>query len=159
MKAYSNPNLLHLQALFIDNSDSHAKPGAHIRVAHHPLLELPVAPFVLERANVDLKKIGRLTLREEAVFYDQNGQQRIPPFSIGRDDVITIKLPTGTDILPLWAEIVMDPGGNITPSADAYLRSTGQEDVFLGTRIGMPLAFSGTGILRMVLLRTMRVFR
>ena len=151
MKTYQNPNLLHLQALFIDNSDSHARQGAHVRVAHHPLLELPVAPFVLERADIDEKLLPKLQLRNEALFIDQNGRRRLPPFSMARGDVITIKLPTGRDILPLWAQIVMDPSSRVMPTAIAYLRSTGQEDVLLGARHDIPLAFTGTGIVRMVL--------
>jgi len=151
MEGYSHPGLLHVQALFVDGTDSHAQHGAHVRLTQHPLLGLPVTPFVLERADITEKSIDRLIFRREALFRDQNGRVRIPPFTLSSRDEITINLPTGPDMLAIWAQIDMDPSGDIKPEADAYLRSVGQPDVPLGTRSGMPLAFSGSGIVRMVL--------
>jgi hypothetical protein len=151
MEGYSNPGLLHVQALFIDGTDSHAQLGAHVRLAQHPLLGLPVTPFVLERADITEKNFEKLKFRHEALFRDQSGNVRIPPFTIGPQDEITINLPTGPDMLAIWAQIDVAPSGTFTPEARAYLRSVGQPDVPLGTRTGMPLAFSASGIVRIVL--------
>ena len=151
MSAYSNPSLLHLQSLFVNNQDSHANEGAHVRVAHNPLLTLPVAPFILERADVDTRTFQDLKFREDALFRDQQGNTRIPPFRINKGDEITIHVPSGANNLAIWAEVLMDPSGDSKPQANAYLRSVGQEDVLLGRRDNMRLAFAGTGINRIVL--------
>ena len=140
MPAYNNPSLLHLQSLFVDDTDSHAIMGAHVRVAHNPMLTLPVAPFILERADVTLKTLQRLKFREDAFFRDQNGNTRIPPFTMRKEDEITILVPTGANNLAIWAEVIMDPLNDNKPNAKAYLRSVGQEDVLLGRRNDMRLA-------------------
>mgnify|MGYP001627776972 CR=1 FL=1 len=151
MDTYNNSGLLHLSALFIDGSDSHARAGAHLKIAQHPLLGLPVTPFVIERADVTDKDMARLNFRDAALFRDQNGVVRVPPFSIAQGEEITINLPTSPNIQAIWAEIIMDPAGDNEPRARAYLRSVAGEDAYLGQRSGMPLAFTGAGIVRLVL--------
>ena len=64
----SNPALLNLHTLVVNNSDSHAQPGTHACVSHHPWLGLPAMPFVLERATVHLKEIENVELRTDASF-------------------------------------------------------------------------------------------
>ncbi|MEP2234722.1 MAG: hypothetical protein ABJM58_03695 [Alteripontixanthobacter sp.] len=151
MDAYIDPTLLNLQSLFIDNSDPHAQHGAHVRVNHHPLLSLPVAPFILERADITAKNFGDLVLRNEALFTDQNNTMRKPPFAIGPRDEITVTLPTGPGINAVWAQIDIDPSGDHRPTGQAYGRSVASEDVFIGERRAMPISFSGNGIVRIVL--------
>lgn len=46
------PTLLNLAALPGLTSEPHIQPGNHLRVAHNPVLGLPVAPFVLQRARL-----------------------------------------------------------------------------------------------------------
>jgi len=112
MSDYSNPSLLHLQSLFIGTNDSHAQAGAHIRAMHHPLLTLPVAPFILERAHFTEQSFANLNTRNNAVFHDQNGNVRIPPFRMDLTDEITISVPSGSSNLAIWADVIMDPNGD-----------------------------------------------
>lgn len=114
MDNFANPGLLNLQALYVDPTESHAKAGAHIRVAHHPVLALPVMPFVLEKADVNVTEFERLQFREDAVWH-MNGQQIFPPFSNSDGDVATVTMPTGAGSMAIWAEIVADPGSNQVP--------------------------------------------
>lgn len=151
MDSFSHPGLLHLQALYIDHTDTHARHGAHVRVAHHPWLGLPVAPFVLERADVDRDSINRLFFRQEALFTDQTGAVRTPPFAMLPGDEITAHIPTGAGELAIWAEVQLDPLGNMPVTSSAFIRSVGAPDTLLGRRDAMPVAFAGTGIVRIVL--------
>lgn len=114
MENFANPGLLNLQALYVDPSESHAQPGAHIRVTNHPVLGLPVMPFVLEKAEVNITEFERLQFREDAVWY-MNGRQVIPPFSMTDGDHVTVTMPTGAGNMAIWAEILADPGSNPVP--------------------------------------------
>lgn len=114
MNNFANPGLLNLQALYVDPSDSHAKPGAHVRVAHHPVLALPLMPFVLEKAVVNVKIFERLLFREDAVWH-MNEQQVFPPFSMSDGDEVTVTMPTGAGSMAIWAQVLADPGSNPVP--------------------------------------------
>jgi hypothetical protein len=105
----SNPALINLHALYVNNTDSHAQKGSHVRVANHPILGLPRMPFVLERADVQDKEISRLHLREDAVFL-LNGGVVTPPFSMVDSDELVVRLPSGPANYPIWAELIADPG-------------------------------------------------
>ena len=114
MDNFANPGLLNLQALYVDPAESHAKPGAHVRLAHHPVLALPVMPFVLEKAEVNVTEFERLQFREDAVWH-LNSQQVFPPFSMSDGDVATVTMPTGAGSMAIWAQIVADPSSNQVP--------------------------------------------
>jgi hypothetical protein len=109
----SNPALINLHALYVDHTDSHAQKGSHVRVANHPILGLPRMPFVLERAFVQERAIGRLHLREDAVFL-LNGSVVTPPFSLSGGDELVVRLPSGPANYPIWAELIADPGSGTT---------------------------------------------
>lgn len=151
-----NPALVNLQALFVDNSDSHARRGAHIRVNHHPVFGLPMMPFILQRADVSLPEMGRLKLRETAIFRDQTGQQRGLPFSIDKGDEITVTLPLTAGELALWAELIIDPGSPLPGqtsaiTVEAHVRSATQGTAHLGSRSDGPFAFTASGLVRFVI--------
>ncbi len=114
MSDFHNPSLINLQALFVDNNDSHAQHGVHVRVSHHPLLGLPVMPFVLQRADVDWKLFERLEFRTDAEFRNQDDVVLTPPFTIKDGDIITVTLPGGTGNVPIWAELNADPSSRPT---------------------------------------------
>jgi hypothetical protein len=145
------PGLLHLHALHVGPTDTHAQHGTHLRVAHHPLLGLPAAPFILERADVSEREFAKLKFREDALFRDQAGNQRFAPFTIGSGDEITVILPSGTGTVPIWVQVDFDPSGGSQPQARAYMRSIGGPDALLGKRTGMPIAFCAPGITKIVL--------
>jgi len=191
MTEIANPGLLNLQALWIDGSESHPRRGAHVRVAHHPLLGLPAMPFVLERFTVTKDRLERLSFRTDAVWRDKAGNPLTPPFSMNHGDEVTVTLPTGAGITALWAEIIADPGSPPTPDrpvrpvrpirppiirdpilrdpvivrpvptpipralatamqVEAFQRSATGPATSLGTRSDLPFAFSGPGIVRLV---------
>ena len=116
MTEIANPGLFNLQALAIGPGDSHARPGPHIRVAHHPRLGLPTMPFVLERADIGPGQFERLAFRTDAVWRDSSGKRLEPPFSMKEGDEITVTLPTDGGATALWAEIIADPGSPPEPS-------------------------------------------
>jgi len=113
MPRFSNPSLLNVQALFIDNSDSHAQHGAHVRVSHHPLLGLPTMPFVLQRADIDQRNFKRLPKRRDAFYHNQHNEPLIPPFRINLGDEITVTIPPGNTAI--WAELIADPSSLSRP--------------------------------------------
>ena len=123
MPRFSNPSLLNVQALFIDNSDSHAQNGAHIRVSHNPLLGLPSMPFILQRADISQQNFKRLPKRTDVVSYhNQYNEELVPPFSINLGDEITVTLPSGPTNMAIWAELIADPSS--TPSRPRGRRSS-----------------------------------
>ena len=95
------PILLNLAGMPGHAGDPHLRPGNHLRVAHHPLLGLPVGPMVLQRATLDRLPEG-FAPRHDAVFLDPDDQvltqQDNPPVN-------------GTYPTTLWlpGEIVADP--------------------------------------------------
>lgn len=110
----SNPTLINLHALYVNDTDSHAQKGSHVRVANHPILGLPTLPFVLERADVQEKSIGRLNSRNDAVFR-LNGSVVTPPFSMSDGDELVVRLPAGPANFPIWTELIADPSSSGTP--------------------------------------------
>ena len=149
MAVLVTPGLMNLQAQFIAPGDSHAKFGTHLRIGHHPLMGLPTLPFVIDRLDLPERGLkAQPVMREDAVFLNAAGQVLTPPFQLQPGEEITIRLPTGANILPLWAEILVDPG-ELAPRAQAWLRSVGHEDALLGSRSAPPYAFAGTGLVRL----------
>lgn len=110
----SNPALINLHALYVDASDSHARKGGHVRVAHNPLLGLSSMPFILERAFVSSERIARLQLREDAVFL-RGDTVVTPPFTISEGEEVTVRLPSQPGDYPIWVELMADPGALTTP--------------------------------------------
>ncbi|MCF3974660.1 hypothetical protein [Paracoccus salsus] len=165
MTEIANPGLLNLQALHVDGSESHPREGVHVRVAHHPLLGMPTMPFVLERFGVTRDRFERLSFRTDAIWRDKAGNPLAPPFAMDHGDEVTVTLPTGTGIAALWAEIIADPGAPKKPDrpiptprafatamqVEAFQRSATGSATSLGTRSEPPFAFSGPGIVRLVI--------
>jgi len=112
MPRFSNPSLLNVQALFIDNSDSHAQHGAHVRISHNPILGLPTMPFVLQRADIDQRNFKKLPKRTDAIYRNQHGDELIPPFSISSSDEITVTIPPGLTNTAIWAELIARPSSS-----------------------------------------------
>ena len=112
MSRFSNPSLLNVQALFIDNTDSHAQHGVHVRISHNPLLGLPSMPFILQRADISQQDFKRLPKRRDAFYHNQHGDELIPPFRINLGDEITVTLPNGPTNMAIWAELMADPSSS-----------------------------------------------
>ncbi|ASJ73309.1 hypothetical protein [Granulosicoccus antarcticus] len=155
MTEFANPGLLNLQALYVDKSDSHAREGVHVRVAHHPLLGLPAAPFVLERADVRDRDFKQLNHRTDAVWRSKAGNILQPPFSMSQGDEVVVTLPSVPTVTALWAEIIADPGSPLTfrtaMQVKAFVRSANDGLSALGSRSEPPFAFSAPGLVSFVI--------
>ena len=63
-----SPTLFNAHALPADPADTHLQPGIHLRVDAHPLLGLPVAPYIVWRAV--LRDGRQVKLRDDVVFVE-----------------------------------------------------------------------------------------
>lgn len=104
MADFVTPYLFNAHALPVDLQDSHAQPGNHLRVNHHPLLGLPVAPFIVERAS--LYNLKQLNVRTDARFYDEFERELIPPFDVTADNPVTARITLRPGEVCLWAQVV-----------------------------------------------------
>ena len=93
MQPFANPFLFNAHALPVDGNEPHAQVGNHLRVNTHPGLGLPVAPFIVRRAQIDNLKL--LNTRSDALFFDKNDAPLTPPFNVTPDN-------------PAYARIVLD---------------------------------------------------
>lgn len=103
MQSFTNPTLFNAHALPVDNNEPHAQVGNHLRVNTHPLLGLPVAPFVVHRAVIDNTKV--LNVRTESVFTDENGRVLIPPFDVTPGNPVTARIVLSAGEVCLWAQV------------------------------------------------------
>lgn len=92
-----------LQAQAIDAAgDPHLVPGIHLRLLPSPRLGLPVAPFVIYRANLGpLGKQGKVQSR--LTWIDSKGSKLTPPFKITPDNPVTGWLPE--DVRCCWIQV------------------------------------------------------
>ena len=104
-----SPTLFNAQALPADPNDPHLQPGIHLRVSSHPLLGLPVAPFVVWRALA--KGPDRTKPRSDAVFVDSRGALLEPPFNLAPDNPVIAYLALQPGEVCLWAQVRADPVG------------------------------------------------
>ncbi len=102
-----SPTLFNAQALPADPADTHLQPGIHLRVSAHPLLGLPVTPFVVYRAVAALNR--DMKLRTDAVFVDGAGAVLTPPFTLAPGNPVTAYLALHPGDVCLWAQLIADP--------------------------------------------------
>ncbi|MEL6425547.1 MAG: hypothetical protein AAFQ33_08845, partial [Pseudomonadota bacterium] len=93
MNRFSNPILINAHALPTDIDEPHAQAGNHLRVATHPELGLPVAPFIVHRAIAESRK--GLNTRQTATFLDKNDQVVSLPFTVTPDNPLRIEIVRG----------------------------------------------------------------
>ncbi|HYO44277.1 MAG TPA: hypothetical protein VES19_13860 [Candidatus Limnocylindrales bacterium] len=102
-----SPTLFNVRALPADPADTHLRQGIHVRVAAHPQLGLPVAPFVVWRG---MSKDGAgLQLRTEAVFVDSRGSLLAAPFQLTPENPVTAYLVLAPGEVCIWAQVYADP--------------------------------------------------
>ena len=80
--------------------DPHLQAGMHYRLLLNPLLGLPVAP--LSVGKIHLPTSGD-HLRQDVVWVDSRGVQRVAPFEVTPDNPVTGYLPT--DQTCCWASV------------------------------------------------------
>ncbi|MEL7276317.1 MAG: hypothetical protein AAGK98_07560 [Pseudomonadota bacterium] len=103
MNRFSNPILINAHALPTDIDEPHAQAGNHLRVATHPELGLPVAPFIVHRAIAESRK--GLNTRQTATFLDKNDQVVSLPFTVTPDNPLRIEIVRGADETCIWAQV------------------------------------------------------
>ncbi|HCB75136.1 MAG TPA: hypothetical protein DEP91_03040 [Sphingomonas bacterium] len=94
MPAIASPTLLNLAALPALADEPHAREGNHLRVAHHPLLGLPVAPFIVQRAVFE-RLPDAFALRRDVVFRDRDGAVLQLPITVRKGDEIRATIVQG----------------------------------------------------------------
>ncbi|MGQ3054641.1 MAG: hypothetical protein ACT6S0_22885, partial [Roseateles sp.] len=104
-----SPTLFNAHALPADPADTHLQPGIHLRVDAHPLLGLPVAPYIVWRAV--LRDGRQVKLRDDVVFVDSRGRVLTAPFTLTPDNPVTAHLALAPGQTCVWARVNADPGG------------------------------------------------
>ena len=84
----------------------HAQIGNHLRVNTHPLLGLPVAPFVVHRADI---RVGSANKRTTASFFDDEGNSLSLPIDVTPDRPVNARMVRGVDDVCIWAQIIAEP--------------------------------------------------
>lgn len=108
-----SPTLFNAHALPADPADTHLQPGIHLRVDAHPLLGLPVAPYIVWRAV--LRDARQIKLRSDVVFVDSRGRVLAAPFTLTPDNPVTAYLSLAPGQTCLWARVNADPAGGAEP--------------------------------------------
>lgn len=108
-----SPTLFNAHALPADPADTHLQPGIHLRVDAHPLLGLPVAPYIVWRAV--LRDAKQIKLRDDVVYVDSRGRVLTAPFTLSPDNPVTAHLALAPGQTCLWARVVADPAGGEVP--------------------------------------------
>jgi hypothetical protein len=95
---------MNAHALPVDIREPHAQVGNHLRVNTHPLLGLPVAPFVVQRAVIDNRKL--LNTRETASYFDVRGNAVTLPYTVTPEKPLRIEIDLGAPAgMCIWAEV------------------------------------------------------
>lgn len=114
MQPFFNPSFFNAHALPVDGSEPHAQPGNHLRVNTHPLLGLPVAPFIVWRAQIHFEQLNRY-LREDVVFTNKRGRVIVPPFDVTPDNPVTARIILAPGEICLWAQVDAIAKRNLKP--------------------------------------------
>jgi hypothetical protein len=117
-----SPQLLNVQAFPAQLSEPHLKAGNHLRIAHHPLLGLPHAPFLVSRATTDSMK--GLAERKNAIWTDSRGNILTPPFQMSADNPVTARLILPAGETCIWAEIIASARSATGAASDATTPTT-----------------------------------
>lgn len=112
-----SPTLFNAHALPADPADTHLQPGIHLRIDAHPLLGLPVAPYIVWRAV--LRDARQIKLRDDVVFVDSRGRVLTAPFTLSPDNPVTAHLALAPGQTCLWARVNADPAGGGEPTGQA----------------------------------------
>ncbi|WP_062517080.1 hypothetical protein [Demequina gelatinilytica] len=86
------PHLFNLAGLPDDGRGPHLRAGNHLRVSHHPRFGLPVAPFIMQRAQLDGAR-DALNLRRGVTFRDGAQAQLTLPIQVRKGDRILATIP------------------------------------------------------------------
>lgn len=100
------PTLLNLAGLPADGAQPHIQPGNHLRVAHHPLLGLPVAPFLLQRAQLPKRLPDGFGPRRDVVFRDAGNRVLTLPITVSKGDEIRATIVQGAALTCIYVAML-----------------------------------------------------
>ena len=112
MSDFVNPTLLNAHALPAAISEAHAQAGNHIRVTHHPILGLPVAPFIVQRAIAKSRK--DIVYRQTALFYNDDGPMTLP-VTVTPERPVTVLMGSGPGRTCIWVSLTTRQSGTDGP--------------------------------------------
>lgn len=92
------PTLLNLAGLAGATAEPHIQPGNHLRVGHNPVMGLPVAPFILQRARLGERLPDNFGPRRDIVFTDAANRVLDLPITLGKGDVIRATIVQGAGL-------------------------------------------------------------
>ncbi len=96
------PTLLNLAGLPGATSEPHIQPGNHLRIAHHPMLGLPVAPFILQRARLTDQLPDNFGSRRDIVFRDAQNRVLSLPITVQKGDEVRASIVQGASLSCIW---------------------------------------------------------
>ena len=99
------PTLMNLAGLAADGSEPHVRPGNHLRVGHHPVFGLPVAPFIVQRAQLRQRPDG-FAGRRDVVFRDRLNRVLTLPITVDKGDEIRATIVNGATTNCIWVAMV-----------------------------------------------------
>ncbi len=142
---YTHPALMSVHGLPVDINEPHAQVGNHVRVSTHPLLGLPMAPFIFDVAVLDAK---HLATRTSAIFFDRFERQVSPPFAVTPGNPITARILRAPAEVALWAQIDVASAPSLV--CEAFIDSA-LGPASIGSRSQHRYAFSGPGLTEIVI--------
>lgn len=96
------PRLLNLAGLPGQAGEPHIREGNHLRVSHNPVLGLPVAPFVIQRATLGDRLPDHLAPRRDIVFRDAANRVLTLPITVQKGDEIRATIVYGPALTCIW---------------------------------------------------------
>jgi hypothetical protein len=106
MVAYAPHSLMAGQALAVTD-DPHLRFGIHLRLAHSPLLGLPLAPFLVQRV---VGHPERFSLRTEVTWRRESDRALlVPPFDLPSGDAAIGTFVAAPGDRAVWAEVDAEP--------------------------------------------------
>ncbi len=95
------PTLMNLAGMPGTAAEPHIRLGNHLRIAHHPVFGLPVAPFIVQRARLD-RLPDNFAPRRDIVFRDRLGRVLTLPITVNKGDEIRATIAQGATMNCIW---------------------------------------------------------
>ncbi|MCQ0968893.1 hypothetical protein MLD63_00385 (plasmid) [Paracoccus sp. TK19116] len=92
------PTLLNLAGIPAATFEPHIQPGNHLRVGHNPVLGLPVAPFILQRARLSERLPDNFAPRRDIVFRNARDEILTLPITVEKGDEIRATIVQGAGL-------------------------------------------------------------
>lgn len=108
MPAIVPPTLFNLAGLPGIGDEPHIRKGNHLRVAHHPVFGLPVAPFIIQRARLERLPDG-FGIRRDVLFHDAADNPLTLPIEVKKGDRIRATIVQGPTAQCIMVAMISRP--------------------------------------------------